>query len=305
MKSIQHFNQIADYHQFAQLPPPLHPLISLIPYQSIQYPTSSSPIRWKQGYYTIGLKRNIPFKFYYGQQEYDFNEGIMTFIAPNQVMSMENNPNIQSDQATGFLLLIHPEFLWKSELSMDIQRYEYFGYEVREALFLAPNEEERMLDLLKNIEREYQSNMDRFSQKIILAQIVLLLNYAERFYARQFITRQSTHHQVEIQLEKLLSAYFNRSDLLEKGIPSVQWVAEQLHYSPNYLSGLLKATTGQSTQQHIHQKLIEKAKNHLAENQLSISEIAYLLGFDYPASFTKLFKNKTNESPADFRKRMN
>ena len=304
MKEFLRLKKVGDYHKLAQLPAPEHPLISLIDYSKVRYPEHISEMSWTQDYYAIGLKRNIPYKFFYGQQEYDFDEGLMTFIAPNQVLSIADNPNV-GHTPSGWLLLIHPDFFWNTALADKIQNYEFFGYTINEALFLSEKEETMMGDLLQNIQREYQSNIDKFSQNIIISQIELLLNYAERFYERQFITRKIVNHKILSDLELLLKDYFKEASLIDKGLPSVQWVAEQLNFSPNYLSSMLKSLTGMSTQQHIHQKLIEKAKTQLSTTSLSISEIAYNLGFEQPASFSKLFKNKTDMSPAAFRKMFN
>jgi AraC-like DNA-binding protein len=305
MKDLKHFKKVSDYHKQANIAAPEHPLISLVDYCKVQYPSNIESLKWKQDYYTIGLKRNVPYKFFYGQQEYDFDEGVMTFIAPNQVMSLGENPNIKTNTPSGWLLLIHPDFLWNSSLAKTIKQYEFFGYTVNEALFLSEKEEQMMLNILMQIQGEYQSNIDKFSQKIIIAQIELLLNYAERFYERQFITRNISNHQVLSQLEKVLAEYFTKNQTIENGIPTVQDVADRLNLSPNYLSSMLKSLTGQSTQQHIHNTIIEKAKEQLATPLLSISEIAYNLGFEHPASFTKLFKNKTDMSPSEFRKTYN
>ncbi|TDY11375.1 helix-turn-helix domain-containing protein [Meridianimaribacter flavus] len=305
MKDLKHFKKVSDYHKQANIAAPEHPLISLVDYSQVQYPSIIESLKWKQDYYTIGLKRNVPYKFFYGQQEYDFDEGVMTFIAPNQIMSLGENPNIKTNIPSGWLLLVHPDFLWNSSLAKTIKQYEFFGYTVNEALFLSEKEEQMMLNILMQIQGEYQSNIDKFSQKIIIAQIELLLNYAERFYERQFITRNITNHQVLSQLEKVLAEYFTKNQTIENGIPTVQDVADRLNLSPNYLSSMLKSLTGQSTQQHIHNTIIEKAKEQLATPLLSISEIAYNLGFEHPASFTKLFKNKTDMSPSEFRKTYN
>lgn len=305
MSALQHFKKVGDYHKLAQLPAPEHPLVSLVDYSQVRYPANIDQLRWQQDYYTVGLKRHIPYKLFYGQQEYDFDEGIMTFVAPQQVMSLTNNPNVSSEHApSGWLLLIHPDFLWNTPLAQNMKNYAFFGYTVNEALFLSEKEEALMLGILNNIQREYQANIDQFSQKIIISQIELLLNYAERFYERQFITRKISNHGILNQLEDLLSTAIN-TKREDKGIPTVQWVANQLHLSPNYLSSLLKSLTGQSTQQHIHEKLIETAKMQLSTSSLSISEIAYDLGFEHPASFTKLFKSKTEMTPVEFRKTFN
>ncbi|MCG1037059.1 helix-turn-helix domain-containing protein [Polaribacter sargassicola] len=305
MLNIQSFSKIKDYHNFANLSAPKHPLISLIDYSEVKYPKNIKGIKFKQEYYTIGLKRNISYEFYYGQQEYDFDEGIMTFISPNQVLNMESNPNInlnKESKASGWLLCIHPDFFWNTSLSKLIKSYDFFGYAINEALFLSEKEELMMIEILKNIKQEYEANIDAFSQKIIVSQIELLLNYAERFYGRQFITRKKSNHQLLEQVENLLSNYFNQNNLIELGLPNVEYVSNKLNLSSNYLSSMLKSLTGMSTQQHIHNKIIEKAKEQLTTNQSNISEIAYNLGFEYPSSFNKLFKNKTKISPLEFRK---
>ncbi len=305
MKDLKHFKKIKDYHELANLAAPKHPLISLIDYSQVKYPSNIRDIRWKQDYYTIGLKRNVAHKLFYGQQEYDFDEGILTFVAPNQIMNLSKNPNINNHTPSGWLLLVHSDFLWNTSLTKKINQYDFFEYTLNEALFLSEKEEQTLLDLLKNIEHEYLSNMDDFSQKIVVSHLELLLNYADRFYNRQFITRKISNHKILIQLEQILSDYFNDDHLIINGIPSVLNVANRLNLSPNYLSNMLKSLTGQSTQQHIHDKLIEKAKEQLSTTPLSVSEIAYNLGFEYPASLTKIFKNKTDFSPIEFRKKYN
>lgn len=304
MKETLRFKKISDYHRFANLPSPEHPLISLVDYTQIQYPDDIDGVRWIQDYYVVGLKRNVAYKFFYGQQEYDFDEGLMTFIAPNQVMSLTNNPNLKK-KPTGWLLLIHPDFLWNTALAKHIKHFEFFGYAINEALFLSEKEEQMMIGILKSIEREYQSNIDKFSQKIVVSQLELLFSYVERFYERQFITRNVNNHQILERLEDALNVAFEKDFILDHGLPTVQWVADYLSLSPNYLTSVLKQVTSQSTQQHIHEKLIQKAKEQLSTTHLSVSEIAYSFGFERPASFTKLFKNKTEMSPLEFRKTFN
>ncbi|MBX2829273.1 MAG: helix-turn-helix transcriptional regulator [Flavobacteriaceae bacterium] len=304
MEELKHFKKISDYHKIANLSAPLHPLISLVDYSKVRYPDTIGDLQWVQDYYTIGLKRNIPYKFFYGQQEYDFDEGVMTFVAPNQKMSLAGNPNVTA-KPSGWLLLIHPDFLWNTALAKGIKKYDFFQYSVNEALFLSEKEEQMMISHLTNIRNEYEQNIDKFSEKIVVSQIELLLNYAERFYERQFITRKISNYQILEALDKVLLDSFSKDSLAEFGIPSVTTVAERLNLSPNYLSSLLKSITGLSTQRHIHDKLIENAKEQLSTTPLSVSEIAYNLGFEYPSSFTKLFKNKTELSPLEFRRSLN
>lgn len=301
---IHRFKSISEFHNYSNLPKPEHPLISLVDYSKVNYTTESDKIRWMQDFYSIGLKRNVNEKFNYGQQEYDFDEGVFSFVAPLQILTIEINHNIKVN-ASGWLLLIHPDFLWNKPLAKSIKNYDFFGYAVNEALFLSEKEEHIIIELLKNIQREYQSNIDKFSQNIIISQIELLLNYAERYYERQFITRKISNHQILIRLEERLNYYFNNSEVLANGIPTVSQIATDLNLSPNYLSNTLKIISGQSTQQHIQNKLIEYAKEKLSTTELSVSEIAFGLGFEYPASFSKLFKNKTNFSPIEFRQSFN
>lgn len=185
------------------------------------------------------------------------------------------------------------------------KQYEYFGYAINEALFLSEKEEAILNNIIQNIQQEYHSNIDKFSKQIIISQIESLLNYSDRFYHRQFITREKANHQIYDRLDKLIVDYFNSENLLEKGLPTVQYISEMLNISPSYLRGLLKVFTGQSTQQHIHNKLIKKTKEKLSTTDLSISEIAYKLGFEHPQSFSKLFKTKTNVTPLEFRQSFN
>ena len=240
----------------------------------------------------------------YGQQEYDFDEGIMFFMSPGQVLKIEVKTDLPL-QHSGWMLLVHPDFLWNTPLANTIKQYEYFDYSVHEALFLSEKEETIISDIMQRIQQEYHSNLDQFSQSVIIAQIELLLTYSDRFYHRQFITRKISNHQILNRLEILLADYFSSDDLIEKGLPTVQSIADALNVSPNYLSGLLKVLTGQSTQQHIHDKLIEKAKEKLSTTDLSVSEIAYTLGFEHSQSFSKLFKSKTALSPLEFRQSFN
>ena len=270
---------ITEFHRMVNLPPPEHPLISVVDYALVAAAKKDNPVQATiADYYSVSVKRGLSGKMRYGQQEYDFDEGVMYFLAPGQVLqsSTENNADAKP---SGWILLIHPDFLWNTPLAKAIKKYEYFDYAVHEALFLSEKEEATLNNIIQNIKHEYHSNIDKFSQSIIISQIETLLNYAERFYHRQFITRKITNHQILDRLEKLLADYFDSDDLVVKGLPTVQHIADALNVSPNYLSGLLKVLTGQSTQQQIHDKLIEKAKEKLSTTILSVSEIAYELGF--------------------------
>lgn len=299
----QRIKTITEFHRLRGLPAPEHPLISVVDYSKIVRTPEISQINWVLDFYNISLKRGLNAKLKYGQQQYDFDEGVMFFIAPNQVFRIEVETTATADQS-GWMLLLHPDFLWNTALAKSVKHYAFFDYSVNEALFISEKEETLINQIIQNIRHEHHSNIDKFSKQIIISQIETLLGYAERFYNRQFITREKSNHQILERLEKLLAEYFSEN-VGTKGLPVVQDIASALNVSPKYLSTLLKMLTGQNTQQHIHEKLIEKAKEQLSTTHLSISEIAYALGFEHPQSFSKLFKTKTNQSPLEFRASFN
>jgi len=282
------------------LPKPHHPLISIIDLKGLRNDTGIEAVIFDL--YVISMKRGCD-GLHYGQQKYDFDEGLMAFLSPGQILKGEENgvpPALE-----GWMLFIHPDFLWNTSLTKKIKKYEYFGYATHEALFLSDREEQVINDLVKNIKEEYHSNIDKFSQDIIISNLETMLNYAERFYERQFITRKITNHSILDRLEEELVNYFNDDDLLSKGLPTVRHMADKLNMSSKYLSSLLKQLSGQTAQQMIHEKLIDKAKEKLSTTELSVSEIAYQLGFEHSQSFNKLFKLKTNQSPLEFRQSFN
>lgn len=287
---------ITEIHRLMGLPKPQHPLIGVINLSGLKNHSDIQAVILDL--YTISLKRGCD-KLLYGQQKYDFDEGLMAFMAPGQILRGEDGG--VPARLDGWMLFIHPDFLWNTSLAKKIKQYEYFDYSTHEALFLSDKEETIINGIVENIQNEYHSNMDKFSKQIILSHLENLLSYAERFYNRQFITREKSNHQILDRLETLLSDYFNSDDLVNKGLPTVQYISDTLNISPTYLRSLLKMLTGQNTQQLIHEKLIEKAKEQLSTTNLSVSEIAYGLGFEHTQSFSKLFKTKTNQSPLAFR----
>ena len=303
-RQTKRIKTISEFHRLRGLPKPEHPLISIVDYSKIRRPADIGKTNWIFDFYQISIKRGMNAKLKYGQQQYDFDEGIMFFISPNQVFRIEPELN-QKEKQSGHMLLIHPDFLWGTPLAKTNKQYDFFDYSVNEALFLSEKEEVTINSIIDNIQQEYHANIDKFSKQIIISQIETLLNYSERFYNRQFITREKANHQILDRLDKLLTNYFNSEDLVTKGLPSVQHVAEKLNVSPSYLSNLLRTLTGQNTQQHIHDKLIEKAKEKLSNTDLTVSEIAYELGFEHLQSFSKMFKSKTKLSPLEFRQSFN
>lgn len=297
---------ITEYHRLLGLPKPDHPLISVINIASFKPPAPGQALPQSLifDFYCLSLKRNLTTRIKYGQQACDFDEGVLFGMAPGQVWGVEVDP-ASTNIPTGWMILIHPDFLWNTSLAKTIKQYGYFGYSVYEALHLSDKEESLLTGIIGYIEQEYHSNVDQFSQPFIIAQLEALLTYADRFYQRQFLTRKLLNHQLLERVEDVLTDYFNSNRLAEEGLPSVKYIADQVHVSAGYLSEMLKVLTGQNTQQHIHNKLIDRAKQLLSTTNLSISEIAYQLGFQHLPSFSKLFKAKTNVSPLAFRDSFN
>ena len=299
------FKTISEFHAFRNLPKPRHPLISIVDVGSVSPPKNDEHVNILLDFYTISVKRMQNVKVKYGQHPLDFNEGIMSFMAPGQVFSIVIDKKDKEIIKSGWVVYIHPDFIWNTALAKIIKQYDFWDYSLHENLFLSDIEEANIVSIIRNIELEYLSNIDKFSKRIIISHLEALLNYADRFYHRQFITREKVNHQILERLETILSAYFNSDDLILKGLPTVGYVAQSLNISPKYLSSMLKVLTGQNTQQHIHDKLIEKAKEKLSGTDLTISEIAHGLGFEHLQSFSKLFKLKTNQSPQQFRQSFN
>jgi AraC family transcriptional activator of pobA len=295
------FESLTDVHCMLGLPKPLHPLISLIENKDDKLDLSNLPQFFVYNFYKIAYKKNLNGRLKYGQGYYDFDEGGLFFKAPNQLSANAEN----NDDYTGFTMLFHPDFLAGYPLAKKIKQYGFFSYSVNEALHLSEKERETIILIFKIIDDELQNRIDDFSQDVIISQIETLLNFSNRFYKRQFITRKSTNINLLEKLEEILEVYFNSEQLVNHGIPTVQFLAEKLNVSPGYLSDMLRSLTGHSAQQHIHNKLIHKAKERISVTRLTISEIAYELGFEHPSSFNKLFKSKTNMSPSEFRKSFN
>ncbi|TDX02125.1 helix-turn-helix domain-containing protein [Dinghuibacter silviterrae] len=303
-KQLYRIKTITEYHRLWQLPKPEHPLVSVIDFADITPPFMDGEVNIIFDFYSISLKRAPQVIFKYGQQTSDFDEGVLFFMAPGQVFGFEVDQGI-TQRPTGWVIQLHPDFLWNTPLARSIRQYEFFDYTVNEALYLSEKEEIMITGIVQSMAQEYRTNIDRFTQSVMVAQLELLLTYADRFYQRQFITRKVANHEVLGRLEDLMSAYFRSGALATEGLPSVAYIAEALHISPGYLTSLLKLLTGRSTQQHLHDKLMELAKEKLTTTHLSVSEIAYELGFEHLQSFSKLFKAQTSLSPMAFRRSFN
>lgn len=297
---VRHISSIAEFHRLRELPPPAHPLISIVKVEELNQIDGNVPL--VMDFYSISIKRGLAGKIRYGQQSYDFDEGVMFFVAPGQRFHVVHHDDTD---LKGSILLLHPDLLWNTPLATEIKKYEYFTYSVNEALFLSASEETDILYILNKIREEYNSRLDKFSAEVIIAQLELFLTYCQRYYERQFLLRKPANHKVLDQLEQLLIDSLANKSTAEHGLPSVQYVAETLHMSAGYLSSLLKSLVGMSTQQFIQEKVIDRSKELLSSTNLSASEIAYQLGFSQPQSFSRLFKTKTGESPLEFRMRFN
>lgn len=291
---------ISEFHRLLSLPEPRHPLVSVINLAESVFLEDDVWKGFVNTFYCVALKRDATGKIRYGQQHYDYDKGVLSFTAPNQVQYLDLD-NIEC--GSGYLLIFHPDFLLAHPLAGYISGYNFFSYAVNEALHLSAEEEGDLIAILDKIDKECL-HIDKYTQEIVLSQIELLLNYSKRFYERQFITRKNHNHQLLAKFERLIDAYFD-SSTAQPELLTVQRMAELMNLSPNYLSDLLRMHTGQSTQQHIHQKLIEKAKEKLSTTNLSVGEIAYTLGFEHAQSFSTLFKKKTSLSPLEFRQAFN
>ncbi|WDF77098.1 helix-turn-helix transcriptional regulator [Mucilaginibacter sp. KACC 22773] len=292
-------NSISEQHRLLSLPKPQHPLISVFRYEDIKYNTEELSNAFIMNFFCVALKRNFKGKLKYGQNYYDFDEGVMSFISPNQLLSATTDDS----PTEGYCLLFHPSFIAHYPLGKTIKNFGFFSYAFNEALHLSEKEEDMVIGIFKSIAQEYAHSIDTFSQDVMVSHIELLLNYCNRFYARQFITRKSENIDILSKMETLLMTYYREGEI--KTLPTVQYVAGSLNVSADYLSDMLRNLTGQTTQQHIHEFIINRAKEKLSTTKLPVSEIAYQLGFEYPQSFNKLFKNKTNLSPLVFRNSFN
>lgn len=300
MKKEEHtpvkIHSISELHRLLGLPKPLHPLFSLVDNTELNINRDMLPATFVFDLYKISYKKTKNGKIGYGQGYYDFDEGGLVFTAPNQVIHIS-----QDEEYYGLSLLFHVDFLRNHPLAKNIKRFGFFSYDTNEALYLSDKEKTIIFKVLDNIREELNTSIDDFSQDVILSYLDVLLNYSNRFYKRQFITRKAVNHDLLAKLEQVLNDYFEKNESLKTGLPTVEYLAEKLNLSPRYLSDMLRSLTGQNAQQHIHEKLIEKAKEYLSATGLSVAEVAYQLGFERPQSFNKLFKKKTNVTPMAFK----
>ncbi|WP_316751510.1 helix-turn-helix domain-containing protein [Pedobacter gandavensis] len=290
-------NSISELHRITGIEKPLHPMISLISFGELPTQIDLMGTKVVLNLYSIFLKRNQKGKLQYGQNIYDFDKGILGMTAPGQLLSTHGQY-----EAQGWWLIFHPDFIQGYPLTKSVNKYDFFSSSVNEALHLSAKEETLIENIFQNIAQEYNTLIDIYSQDVMVSQLELLLNYTNRYYSRQFITGKTNNQTIITKFEVLLSDYFKTKKTADNRLPNVQYFSSLLYISSHHLSDILRKYTGQNTQQHIHNRIIELAKEKLSTTDLSVSEIAYELGFEHSQSFSKLFKSKTNQSPLKFRR---
>jgi len=292
-------NSISQAHEAAGLSQPKHPLVTVVQTKDYKPTVDFSGVKVVNNLYQVTLKDLGCGNLFYGKNSYDYENGTLVFTSPGQVTIFEGEMPTENDDSTGWTLAFHSDLIQKSNLATKIDSYSFFNYDINEALHLSEEELQIIEELLQKIIKEYSQNLDKHSQHLIVSNIELLLDYCVRFYDRQFITRSNLNVDVISKFERKLKTYYTSSS--ENGIPSVQYLANELNLSANYLSDLLKKETGKTAQEHIHLFVINKAKNKLLNSSESISQIGYSLGFEYPQHFSNLFKAKTGVSPSAYR----
>ncbi|MDN3667981.1 helix-turn-helix domain-containing protein [Echinicola jeungdonensis] len=296
MSVIKKIKSISELHAMLGYEKPKHPLITFVDLTKVNAEAQTEEVFLSMDFYAIVCK-SFEGTFRYGRSIYDFQEGSLIFTAPGQVMS--SSPDLKITE--GWALYFHPDLMYGTDLAKRIKEYSFFHYEANEALHISDEEKTILETCVHNIEREYHQNTDHHTQELIVDSIQLMLNYSKRFYQRQFITRKKVNSGIIERFESLLREYINENSLIESGLPSVTYFADQLNLSPTYLTDVLKSQTGKNSQEHIHLALVDKAKTMLLGTTKSVSEVAYDLGFDYPSHFSKLFKSKTGKSPSQYR----
>jgi AraC-like DNA-binding protein len=299
MGDLLHLRTVSDLYRFLNLGYAEHPMIGVVDFsKTLEH--SNTEIRIKTDFYSVMFKIYCRNHIRYGRKTIDFQDGSLVCIAPNHVITIDNDTDVKEDMM-GWGLFFHPDLIRGTSLGMKIKDYTFFSYEISEALHLSDKEKQLLYDCILKIKGELTQNIDNFSQLLMVNNVELLLNYCSRYYSRQFITRKSVNLAVVSKVEYILKDYYSGEEKLDIGIPSVKHLSARLNLSPGYLSDLLKKETGLNAQDYIHYFVIEQAKNTLIQTDLSVSEIAYSLGFEYPQYFSRLFKQKTGKTPLEYR----
>jgi AraC family transcriptional regulator, transcriptional activator of pobA len=292
---MEHFKKLSDLHNALGFRPPENSLISLVPCDGT---CTNRGVLHTNDFYMIGLKKMKSGTMQYGKTLYDHDHGSMSFVKPRQIIGVRN---LELEE-NGFIIYFHEDFLIGHPLHSEIKKYSFFEYEVNEALHLSPREEQIIWELFRKMETEYFNNPDEYSKDILLSHISSILKYAQRYYKRQFLNRAPLTGNTLSRFNDMLTSYFEKGLMKEKGLPSVQFIASELNISPRYLSDMLKQETGKTAIDLIHIYLIAEAKNLLMAAPSSVSEIAYGLGFENPPYFSRLFRKEVGMSPVEFKK---
>nr|WP_321357918.1 helix-turn-helix domain-containing protein [uncultured Draconibacterium sp.] len=286
-------------HRMLNVQAPQHPLISVVDVSKLKITEDLVGVKVSGDFYYIGLK-NAECGSHYGRNDYDFNDGVLAFTAPNQVIAAKSTTDF--DQEQGWMLFFHPDLIRGSNLGQNISKYSFFSYDTHEALHLSDAEKQTLNDCVRKIEEELNSGADNYSQDVIISCLELLLNYCMRFYARQFDSRTKQNRDVLIKVESVLEECMKVDQLEKYGFPSVAYLADKVNLSQNYLSDLLRKETGRSAKEHINGVLINHAKSKLLlYKDSTVAEVAYSLGFKYPHYFIRLFKAQTGLTPKQYR----
>ena len=300
MEEIIKIDNISQVHDFLRLDKPTHPLVSVLWQGKDLAKVDFKNLKFNLDFYQVILKSKFLGKIKYGRNSYDFQEGTLVFTSPNQVITFDGEHENDTDEKA-WSILFHPDLIRNSNLGQNIQDYSFFSYESNEALHLSDGEKSSLLDLVFKLEKEIAHSIDKHSQKLIVTNIELILDYCLRYYDRQFYTRSNVNKSTIVEFEKLLHSYYQSEKQLTLGIPTVKYCGEQLNLSPNYLSDLLKKETGRNAQEHIHFYVLEKAKTNLLNSKEPVGQIAFDLGFEYQQHFSKIFKSKIGMSPSEYR----
>lgn len=296
-----HIDSLAELHKQLGFAKPKHPLFTVLQFKDFPIIELEDGVKLSADFYQITFKKGCCNKMIYGQSEFDFDEGVLSFFAPKQTFIKDG----EVIPPAGFLIMIHPDYLKGTSLQARIRSYSFFDYAVTESLILSEDEEAFIEQVFIQIEKEALRPIDKHSQDVIISSLELLLTYADRFYTRQFLTRKPKYNTLMAKFEKYLDDLVHNEAIPEHGAPNVAAIAEKFNLTPKYFSDLIRQHTGRSAQQHIHDKLIDAAKEKLSGTALSISEIAFLLGFEHPQSLSRLFKLKTNVTPSEYRATLN
>ncbi|MBS1509881.1 MAG: helix-turn-helix transcriptional regulator [Bacteroidetes bacterium] len=299
MNNIIHLETIADMHKMLPQASMKHPLVAVVDFSKYEEQFNSG-MKITLGFYSVMFKNFCANKMKYGHQSYDFDDGSLICMAPRQVIALDE-PVEKKVDIKGWGIFFHPDLIMGTSLGKKIKEYSFFSYDTNEALHLSDKEKQILNEIVQKIDAELSENIDKHSQGLIVSNIELLLNYCTRYYDRQFITRKTANSDILAKVETVLTKYFQSPDLIEKGLPTVKYLADKVFLSPNYLSDLLKKETGMNAQDRIHYYLIEEAKNLLLSSDKGVGELAFSLGFEYPQYFSRLFKSKTGMTPLEFR----